>query len=144
MLSLLLACPLIGMLVILALPRTAVRAIRLVALCATGFALIVGLQVLNGFAPQATAIQFQERLSWIPQLNIFYHVGVDGINLPMILLTVLLGLLACAASWTITERHKEYFALYLLLELGMLGTFLSLDLFLFYVFWEVVLVPMRK
>src|SRR3990167_2528800 len=142
MLSVLLACPLIGMLVILALPRTAVRAIRLVALCATGVALIVGLQLLNGFAPNTTAIQFQERLSWIPQLNIFYHVGVDGISLPMILLTVLLGLLACAASWTITERHKEYFALYLLLEAGMLGTFAALDLFLFYVFWEVVLVPM--
>ncbi|MBI1992569.1 MAG: NADH-quinone oxidoreductase subunit M [Candidatus Omnitrophica bacterium] len=142
MVSVLLACPLIGMLVILALPRTAVRAIRLVALCATGVALIVGLQLLNGFAPQTTAIQFQERLSWIPQLNIFYHVGVDGISLPMILLTVLLGLLACAASWTITERHKEYFALYLLLEAGMLGTFAALDLFLFYVFWEVVLVPM--
>ncbi|MDP3703322.1 MAG: NADH-quinone oxidoreductase subunit M [Candidatus Omnitrophota bacterium] len=136
------ACPLIGMLVILALPRTAVRAIRLVALCATGFALVVGLQLLNGFAPHATAIQFQERLSWIPQLNIFYHVGVDGISMPMILLTVFLGLLACAASWTITERHKEYFALYLLLELGMLGTFVALDLFLFYVFWEIVLVPM--
>ena len=142
MLSLLLACPLIGMLLVLALPKTAVRAIRLVALCATGFGLLVGLQVLNSFQPHVTAIQFQERLSWIPQLNIFYHLGVDGINMPLVLLTLLLGLLACAASWTITERHKEYFALYLLLEAGMLGTFLSLDLFLFYVFWEVVLVPM--
>jgi len=142
MLTILLGCPLIGMLLVLALPRTAVRAIRLTALCATGAAMLVGLQILNGFHPNAVGIQLQEQYSWIPQLNIFYHVGIDGISLPMILLTVLLGFLACAASWTITERQKEYFALYLLLEIGMLGTFLALDLFLFYVFWEVVLVPM--
>jgi NADH-quinone oxidoreductase subunit M len=142
MLTVLLACPLIGMLLILALPKTAVRAIRLVALCATGLAMLISLQLLNGFDPQTVTVQFQERLSWIPQLHIFYHVGVDGVSLPMVLLTALLGFLACAASWTITERHKEYFALYLLLEVGMLGTFVALDLFLFYVFWEVVLVPM--
>ena len=141
-LSLLLACPLAGMLVILALPKTAVRAIRGVAFVATGMALIIGLQLLQGFQPHVTAIQFQEHVSWIPQLNIYYHLGVDGISMPMVLLTVLLGFLACLASTTIAERHKEYFALYLLLEVGMLGTFLSLDLFLFYVFWEVVLVPM--
>ena len=142
MLTALLACPLLGMLIILALPKTAVRAIRAVALLATGGALVLSLQLLNRFNPSLPAIQFSEHLSWIPQLNIYYHLGVDGINLPMVLLTGLLGFLACMASITITERHKEYFALYLLLEIGMLGTFLALDLFLFYVFWEVVLVPM--
>ncbi len=142
MLSLLLACPLVGMLVVMALPKTGVRAIRSVALLATGAALLVSLQILAGFQPNLPAMQFQERHSWIPQMNIFYYLGVDGISLPMILLTTLLGFLACIASSTITERHKEYFALYLLLEVGMLGTFLALDLFLFYVFWEVVLVPM--
>jgi NADH-quinone oxidoreductase subunit M len=142
MLTVLLACPLVGMLLVLALPRTAVRAIRLTALLATGAALLVSLELLNAFRPQVTGLQFIERVPWIPQLNITYFLGVDGISLPLVVLTGLLGFLACVASWSITERHKEYFALYLLLEVGMLGTFVALDLFLFYVFWEVVLVPM--
>ncbi|MBI3997369.1 MAG: NADH-quinone oxidoreductase subunit M [Candidatus Omnitrophica bacterium] len=141
MLSVLLACPLVGMLIILALPKTWVWTIRMVALLATGFALLITVELLNAFNPQA-GIQFQQHASWIPQLNVFYHLGLDGLNLPMIFLTALLGFLACLASFSIHERHKEYFALYLLLEVGMLGTFLALDLFLFYIFWEVVLVPM--
>ncbi len=140
-LSALLACPLAGMLVVLLVPRTNVRLIRTAALLATGLALLVSLEVLNGFDPSG-GMQFVERAAWIPQLNIQYALGVDGISLPLVLLTGLLGFLACIASWSITERHKEYFALYLLLELGMLGTFVALDLFLFYIFWEVVLVPM--
>ena len=142
LLTLLLACPLAGMLLVLVLPRTAVRAIRLVALVATGLTLVLGFELLHAFDPSQPGLQFQERLAWIPQLRIFYHVGIDGLNLSMVLLTVLLGFLACMASWTIAERQKEYFVLYLLLEAGMLGTFLAMDLFLFYVFWEVVLVPM--
>ncbi len=142
MLTVLLACPLVGMLAVLGLPKTAVRAIRTVALIATGATLLVSLQLLGGFDPSLATIQFQERYAWIPPLNISYHLGVDGLNLPLVLLTSLLGFLACFASWSMTERHKEYYALYLLLQLGMLGTFVALDLFLFYVFWEVVLVPM--
>ncbi len=141
MLTLLLLIPLGGMVVILLLPKTAVRAIRMVALGATGAAMVLALELLAGFEP-AGALQFEEHLAWIPQLRIAYHIGIDGLNLPMVVLTGLLGFLACVASFSITERHKEYFALYLLLEVGMLGTFLALDLFLFYVFWEVVLVPM--
>ncbi len=142
LLTTLLACPIAGMLVVLALPRSAAKAIRAAALLATGAALLLSLGLLQGFQPQPGLLQFQEKLPWIPQLNIFYHLGVDGISLPMVLLTTLLSFLACIASASILERHKEYYALYLLLELGMLGTFLALDLFLFYVFWEVVLVPM--
>ena len=141
-LSALLLIPLAGMLVILALPKRAERTIQQVATLATALTLGWSIGLLTKFNPQLAAIQFEERLSWIPQLNIFYHLGVDGISLPMILLTTLLGFLACLASWSIPERKKEYFVLYLLLEVGMLGTFLALDLFLFYVFWEVVLVPM--
>ena len=98
MLTMLLACPLVGMLLVLALPKTAVRAIRLTALCATGAAMLIGVQLLNGFDPQAAGVQFHARYSWIHQMNIFYHVGIDGISLPMILLTVVLGFLACAAA----------------------------------------------
>ena len=140
-LSVLLGCPLVGMLLVLALPKTSVRLIRLIALLATGLALMISLQLWGSFQP-AAGLQFVERLPWIPQMAIFYHLGIDGISLPMVVLTTLLGFLACVGSYSITERHKEYFALYLLLEVGMLGTFLALDFFLFYVFWEVVLVPM--
>ncbi|MBI2105072.1 MAG: NADH-quinone oxidoreductase subunit M [Candidatus Omnitrophica bacterium] len=142
LLTWLLACPLIGMLVVLALPKTAVRAIRAAALLATGFALLLSLELLIAYQPAAAGMQFVERAPWIPPLRIFYHLGVDGISLPLVILTALLGFLACIASYSIAERHKEYFALYLLLEVGMLGTFLALDLFLFYIFWELVLVPM--
>ena len=141
MLSVLLLCPLIGMLVVLALPKTAVRAIRFVALLASGLALAFAIQLFQFFRPQE-AIQLVERIVWIPQMRIFYHVGVDGLSLPLVFLTVLLGFSACLGSASITERQKEYYALYLLLEMGMLGTFMALDFFLFYVFWEVVLVPM--
>lgn len=141
-LSGLLLCPLVGMLAILAMPKSAARAIRMTALGASGITLLLSLNLLKQFQPQMIGAQFEERLSWIPQLGTFYHLGIDGISLPMILLTTLLGFLACIASFSITERHKEYFALYLLLEIGMLGTFVALDLFLFYIFWEVVLVPM--
>jgi NADH-quinone oxidoreductase subunit M len=142
MLTALLLCPLAGMLLVLASPRSAVRGIRLIAVLASAAAFALSLMLLAGFKPAEPGMQFIERLSWIQPLNVFYSLGVDGISLPLVLLTTLLSLLACLASFSITERHKEYFALYLLLEVGMLGTFVALDLFLFYIFWEVVLVPM--
>jgi NADH-quinone oxidoreductase subunit M len=83
-----------------------------------------------------------EYAKWIPQINVFYHLGVDGISVPMLFITGLLSLLACIASFGIKDKVKEYFALYLLLQASMLGTFCALDLFLFFVFWEIVLVPM--
>ena len=142
MLTLLLLCPLAGMLLVLVSPRAAVRSIRAIALLSTGAAFVVSLGLLAAFHPHAAGMQFVERLPWIPPLNVFYSLGIDGISLPLVILTTLLSLLACLASFSIAERHKEYFVLYLLLEAGMLGTFVSLDLFLFYIFWEVVLVPM--
>jgi NADH-quinone oxidoreductase subunit M len=138
----LLLLPLIGLLVILALPKTAVTAIRSVALLATGAVLLLSILLLGAFRSEVAAMQFVAQLPWIPQLNVSYHVGIDGISLPMVLLTAILSFLACLGSFSIHERHKEYFALYLLLVIGMMGTFLALDLFLFYIFWELVLVPM--
>ena len=75
-------------------------------------------------------------------MNINYHLGVDGLSYSMVFLTALLCFLACVASNSIKERIKEYYIFFLLLEAGMMGTFLALDLFLFYVFWEITLVPM--
>ena len=138
----LIAVPLLGVLITLWLPAKHPRLIRAVAAGITGVALLLGLGVLAQFQPDVTGFQFVERLSWIPAANITYFLGVDGISLPMVLLTVLLGFLACLASFEITERVKEYFVFYHLLLAGMIGTFLALDLFLFYVFWEIVLVPM--
>ncbi|MGW8256356.1 MAG: complex I subunit 4 family protein, partial [Thermoguttaceae bacterium] len=80
--------------------------------------------------------------SWIPAYNIYYYLGTDGISFPLVMLTALLGMLAMWASWPIKQHVKAYCILFLLLETGMLGVFLSLDFFLFYVFWEVMLLPM--
>ena len=79
---------------------------------------------------------------WIPAFNIEYLLGVDGISMPLVVLTTFLSMLAAAASWPITKHVKAYHVLFLLLETGMLGVFVSLDFFLFYVFWEVMLLPM--
>lgn len=81
-------------------------------------------------------------MDWIPAWNIYFRLGVDGISLPLIILTSLVTMLSAAASWSINKLHKGYFILFLLLETGMLGVFLSLDFFLFFVFWEVMLLPM--
>ncbi len=142
MLTLLLLCPLIGMLLILAMPKGSTKAIRAIALAATGAAFLVSLWLLSGFNPQDAAIQFQQRVPWIPQLQIYYQLGIDGISLPLVILTTLIGFVACLGSASIKERLKEYYIFYLLLQVGMLGTFLAQDLFLFYIFWELVLVPM--
>ena len=94
------------------------------------------------FDPSIKSFQMIESVMWIPQLNVQYLLGTDGISFPMILLTAIISFLGCLGSFGIKERQKEYYFLYLLLVTGMMGTFLALDLFLFYVFWEIVLVPM--
>ncbi|MHB9044509.1 MAG: complex I subunit 4 family protein [Pirellulales bacterium] len=94
------------------------------------------------FARGVAEMQDAFSLSWIGSFDIFYCLGVDGISLPLVLLTSFLSVLAMAASWPISRHVKAYCILFLLLETGMLGVFLSLDFFLFYVFWEVMLLPM--
>ena len=81
-------------------------------------------------------------IAWIPSFNIHYFMGIDGISFPLVLLTAFVSMLAMGASWPITKHVKAYCILFLLLETGMLGVFLALDFFLFYVFWEVMLLPM--
>jgi len=95
------------------------------------------------YNPNQVGMQFQEKYSWIPSINVFYHMGVDGISVPLVFLTTLLTVISLFySSYVIHERVREYFFLFLMLETGMLGVFVSLDFFLFYVFWEVGLVPM--
>ena len=100
--------------------------------------------MVAAFQPSAGAeFQLQERVAWIPAFGMNYHVGVDGISLVLVVLTTTLTWISILASFgPIKERVKEYMISFLILEVGMLGVFLALDLFLFYIFWEVVLVPM--
>jgi NADH-quinone oxidoreductase subunit M len=141
-LSWLIFLPLLGALVILAIPKTQEKGIRAVAIGTTALMLLLACVLLSRFEPGIGGYQFQEKMVWIGPINALYHVGVDGISITMVLLTALLAVVAAVASFSITTRIKEYFFLYLLLQTGMMGTFLALDLFLFYVFWEIVLVPM--
>ncbi|MDD5226663.1 MAG: NADH-quinone oxidoreductase subunit M, partial [Candidatus Omnitrophica bacterium] len=113
-----------------------------VALATTGIVMLLASYALTLFHPAQAGFQMMERASWIPQFGVQYLLGTDGISFPMVFLTAIISLVACLASFGIKERIKEYYFLYLLLETGMMGTFLALDLFLFYVLWEVVLVPM--
>src|SRR5438093_3691063 len=87
--------------------------------------------------------QFEFRRHWIPSIGVDYYVGIDGISLLLLLLTTFLGFISILSSWTaISERVKEYYVFMLVLQTGMLGVFISLDFFLFYIFWEAMLVPM--
>lgn len=139
LLSWIIFTPLIGAIAVLAAPKKLSRSI---ALATTLIVCGLSLCLLRGFNGMDPGLQMVEKFSWIPQFNVHYFLATDGISMPMILLTALISFIACIASASITERQKEYYFLYLLLETGMMGTFLALDLFLFYIFWEVVLVPM--
>ncbi len=134
--------PLAGGLIILFTPKKNIGLIKTIATAVTAIDLILSIILLINFNYTGSSMQFEENLSWIPSVNIFYHLGIDGISIGLIFLTTLLSFLACVGSYSIGIRQKEYFFLYLLLATGMLGTFVALDLVLFYVFWEIVLVPM--
>ncbi len=143
-LSLVAYIPLAGALLILfAVPKEKTRAIRGLATAVAGLDFAVSLFLWFGFDRAKDGFQFEEVASWIPSLGVRYHFGIDGISLLLILLTTLLGVISIYSSFTaIHEREKEYYIFLLLLQTGMLGTFMTLDFFLFYVFWEVMLVPM--
>ncbi len=134
--------PLAGMLVVMVLDRKSHNAIRWVSTIFAAIAFILTLIILKDFNWTTAQFQFMEKHSWIPAINADYLLGVDGISVPMLVLTGLLSLISIVISFNITKRVKEYFAFFLLLECGMLGVFAALDFFLFYVFWEVMLVPM--
>jgi NADH-quinone oxidoreductase subunit M len=136
--------PLIGALAIVFLiPKERTSAIRSIATLTVTLGFVASLPLWLLFERGHAGYQFVELASWIPSLGVNYHFGIDGISLVLILLTTLMGVIAVVCSYTaITERQKEYYVLLLLLQTFMLGTFCSLDLFLFYVFWEVMLVPM--
>src|SRR5437867_5102662 len=134
--------PAVGALLILFFNRTQARTIRNFALIVTILAFLFSLYLPAKFESGDPDFQFRLDVPWMPTLGVDYSMGIDGISLFLILLTTLLSPLAILASWSIRDRVKEYFIFMLLLETGMIGVFASLDLFLFYVFWEVMLIPM--
>ncbi len=142
-LSLLLAVPVVGALVLVFVSERRAGLLKALALAATLVNLALSLPLFFGFQAQGAAFQFSEQQAWIPALGASYHVGLDGLSLLLILLTTFLGVLAVLSSWAAVTRHlKGYLIAMLLLETGIVGVFSSLDLLLFYVFWEAMLIPM--
>jgi len=116
---------------------------RLVALWVSGFTFLLSLSLYFGFDAEMTGYQFEERADWISGSGISYHLGVDGISMPFILLSTFLTPLSILASWkSITHRVRDYMIAFLVLEVMMVGMFASLDMLMFYLFFEGVLIPM--
>ena len=135
--------PLLGALVLLIAASKNEDGIKLVGLTTTLLTFVISLALYAGYDSAATGFQFTQKLVWIEGLSISYFVGIDGMSLLLILLTTFLTPLALLATWnSVHERLKEYVIMILLLEVGMIGVFAALDLFLFYVFWEAMLIPM--
>lgn len=135
--------PLIGILIILFQDRESVRAVKAIGLLTSITTFLLSLYLYLIFDASNPNMQLTEHVQWIKNLNVSYFVGVDGISLLLVMLTTLLTPIALLSSWqSIQRRLKEYVIMMLLLEVGMVGVFCSLDLFLFYVFWELVLIPM--
>jgi NADH-quinone oxidoreductase subunit M len=133
--------PVIGAAVILLLPRDKTDAIKTVAAAASLLALLLSFLIFIGYNRDAGGFQFTEQSQWIPSLGIGYHVAVDGFSAPMLLLTGIVLFGAVLVSWRLTDRPREYFSFLLLLVSGVFGAFMSLDIFLFLIFYEMVLFP---
>ncbi len=142
LLSLILFIPTLAGVVILFLPKDSLRLLRWYAFVASLLPFILSLVLWFRFNADTAGFQFEEQYTWYAAIGSSLHLGVDGLSLTMVLLTTLLTPLAILASFSVTDRVKPYMMLFLFLETGMLGVFMSLDLLLFFVFWEVGLVPM--
>ena len=134
--------PLIGAIVVLCLPRNAANLIRGTATFFTIPPLAMAVWLFQNFDRTTNEMQFVTKIPWIPSFNIQYFIGVDGISITMVLLTALLSFICIIASFGIEKAMKAYFALFLVLDAAMMGVFCALDFFLFFVFWEVMLLPM--
>jgi len=155
-LSLITFLPILGMIIILALPKSQTKVIKSFTLLITGIQVILAVFIITnynyamgGIFEEAT-FQFIEKwrwididgFSWLGKIKIDYFLGIDGISAPLVLLTAIVTFIATISSWSINKSIKGYFALFLLLDTGMMGVFVSLDFFLFFIFWEVMLLPM--
>ncbi|MFB0515979.1 MAG: NuoM family protein [Candidatus Neomarinimicrobiota bacterium] len=141
-LTLLVFVPVLGAIVSLFVPRKHVARIKWIAAGFAGIQVLLAIWLFAAFDRSSDTLQFAVKTAWIPAFNINYHVGVDGLSMPMVFLTALLSFVSLIASWNIDKSPRGYFSLFLLLDAGMMGVFVALDFFLFYVFWEVMLLPM--
>lgn len=143
LLTYLILLPLVGAFALLFIKKEKASAIRITGLVFSVISFIVSLFVYFGFDHSSSDFQFVHKFSWIGGLNIYYFVGVDGLSLLLVLLTTFITPLTLISSWSsIEHKVKEFTFFMLLLETGMIGVFVSLDLFLFYIFWEAMLIPM--
>jgi NADH-quinone oxidoreductase subunit M len=155
-LSIITFLPIIGMLIIMFLPKEQVKSIKVLTLIITGLQVVFAALIFANFNYAAGGIndpnsfQFVEKfrwidisgLSWLGRIKVDYFLAIDGLSAPMVLLTAIVTFIATLASWNIPKSIKGYFALFLLLDTGMMGVFVALDFFLFYIFWELMLLPM--
>ncbi|MFQ5780986.1 MAG: NADH-quinone oxidoreductase subunit M [Nitrospiria bacterium] len=142
-LSLIAYLPLIGCMILAFIKKDDHKVIMQTALGVSIVTMLVSFLLVPGFDSSKAEIQFVEKAAWIPSLGVEYLIGIDGISLLLVVMTTILSAIAIVSSFTaITERVKEYYMAILFLETGMLGVFMASDLFLFYIFWEIVLVPM--
>ena len=141
-LSILVFLPILGLIIIMVLPKSAAPKAKIVALVFTLFTVAIAAYIWLIFDKTSGNMQFVEKYNWIQGVNIYYNLGIDGISLPIVFLTCFLSVLGVLVSWNMDNRPKAFFALLLLLQTGMLGVFVALDFILFYIFWELVLLPM--
>ena len=155
-LSLITFLPVLGMILILFIPKEQAKSVKILTLVVTALQLVLAVILLMNYNYSAAGVfdeksfQFIEKfrwinisgISWLGTIKIDYFMGVDGISMPMILLTAIVSLIATLSSWTINKSVKGFFVLFLLLDTGMMGVFVALDFFLFYIFWELMLLPM--
>ena len=143
LLSLILFTPLAGAILLLFVNKRSENAIRWIANIFAAVGFLVSLPLWFWYDTKSPAWQFVEKLPWIPSIGAQYFLGVDGFSVLLILLTTMMGVIAVLSSWTaITTRVKEFYVFLLVLQTGMIGAFVSLDFLLFFLFWEVMLVPM--
>jgi NADH-quinone oxidoreductase subunit M len=143
LLSVVTLLPAVGALLLAAVPRRLPDVHRAAGLGVTLLTLLISIPLWTGFDGDSADFQFEEVYRWLPTLGVSFHVGIDGISLLLVLLTTFLTPIALGSAWNaIEDRTKEFVITMLLLETGMLGVFVSLDLFLFFVFWEAMLIPM--
>ena len=146
LLSLIIFIPLIGALIVATFPANDEKgknAVRLGTMVTLVIGFLVSLELWFGFDQEEAGMQFVQQTAWIPGLGIEYHIGVDGLSLLLVMLTTFLGPLVMLGSWSaIQDRVKGFCVAVLLLQTAMLGTFMALDIFLFYIFWELMLLPL--
>jgi proton-translocating NADH-quinone oxidoreductase, chain M len=140
-LSATLLIPILGAILVMIIPRRQDSLIRYTAAVCTLISLILSLLVFLNYDRSAAGMQFTEYIPWVKDLGVSYALGVDGISIPLLLLTNLIGFSAVYASWSVETQVKEFFSLLLLLISGVMGTFLATDLFIFFLFYEVVVIP---